>query len=54
MGYFVTNAQEEALKEIGLQMRIANNFGLLRELHDAGVLSDDAYIEKLKQLHSVT
>ena len=50
MTFFCRNAQEEALKEIAKQMRIANEFDIIRELRNSGAMSNEQYIELLKKL----
>jgi hypothetical protein len=53
MAYFCANAQEEALKEVAMQMKIANIFEMSRELHKNGAISDETYIESVKELMKV-
>ena len=54
MSYFAMNAQEEALKEIARQMAIANSTNLLRELYNAGAISNKDFTEKMQQLQKIT
>ena len=50
MGFFCTNAQEEALKEIAWQMKITNKFEMIRELHEQGAVSDTEYIKSIQEI----
>ena len=54
MSYFAMNAQEEALREIARQMTITNSMNLLRELYNAGVISNKDFTEKMQQLLKFT
>ena len=53
MGFFCRNAQEEALGEIARQMKVTNEFELLRELRNCGAISEEYYIEKLRGLWKI-
>ena len=50
MAFFCRNAQEEALKEIAIQMKITNEFELIRELYKHGAISKEIYVKSLKEL----
>ena len=53
MGYFCRNAQEEALKNIAREMKIANEMKALRELLDHGAISEEDYIKHLRSLWKI-
>lgn len=50
MGFFYTNAQEEALKNIVWQTRISNEYALLCELRRHDGISEEEYVEQLRKL----
>ena len=54
MSHFAKNLQEEALREIARQMAVTNRIELLRELHNAGEISDEKFTENLKTLLKIT
>ena len=53
MGRICINAQEEALKGIEQQMYLSNYINALRDLHYAGGISQEKYIEELKKICNV-
>ena len=53
MAFFCKNAQEEALKEIAWQMKIANILNIERELYEKGAVSEELHIKSLKELMNV-
>lgn len=54
MSYFCQNAQEAALKEIAIQMKVRNEFELLQELRRHDAISEEVYLKKLRELYKVT
>ena len=51
MAFFCMNAQEEALREIAIQMKVSNEFKVLQELRDLEAITDEDYIERLRRLY---
>lgn len=50
MSFFCMNAQDEALREIAIQMKVDNEFRLLQELRHLDAITEEFYITKLKEL----
>jgi hypothetical protein len=53
MSHICKNAQEEALKGIEQQMYLSNYINALRDLHYAGGISSEKYIEELKKICNI-
>lgn len=52
MSFFCKNAQEEALKNIAWQMKVDNSIKLASQLREVGEISEEQYVEILKELFS--
>lgn len=53
MAFFCKNAQEEALRELARQVWIRNEIDVLRDLRNAGAITDEQYIEKLQRIWKI-